>query len=171
MKSMKSAKVLLGVGIVTAGLLISFGYVSIKNDFSSIAHKSSAKKASSKQFDVTITSVDINEEAGIAKASEPTINGNEVKFDSKLINSDDAVVYTINIKNNGTKTVKLNNINVTEQEDGSEAVFYAVGNPKEELQPGETSTLDVVAAYDTSYVGDVTTFNKTATVKVLYSLD
>ena len=33
---MKGAKSLLAVGIVTAGLLISFGYVSLSNDLTSI---------------------------------------------------------------------------------------------------------------------------------------
>ena len=171
MKSMKSAKALLGVGIVTAGLLISFGYVSVKNDFSAIAHKSSSKKVERKEFDVSITSIDTKEIVGIAKANEATFDGTEAKFDTELINDGDAVVYSINIKNNGTKAVNLENVNITEQEDGSGYVFYTVGNPKEVLQPGETYTLDVVASYDASYVGDITTFGKKASVKALYSLD
>ncbi len=168
---MKGAKSLLAVGIVTAGLLISFGYVSIKNDVTSIMNSGDNKKVVEKQqdFNVEITDIKATEVSGTASNEEPTYTKTSATFESTLIQAGDSVVYTVTIKNNGTVNANLSDVNITAQEDGSEAIYYVIDSPAEVLEPGATTEVKVVASYDNEYVGYTSSNSKTATATILYA--
>ena len=168
---MKGAKSLLAVGIVTAGLLISFGYVSLKNDLTSIVGTNNSKKVVQQQqdFNVEITGIDVVETNGTASQEEPTYTKTSATFESNLIQRGDSIVYNVTIKNNGTVNANLSDVNVTAQEDGSEAIYYVVDSPAEVLEPGATTEMKVIASYDNEYVGYTSSTSKTATATVLYA--
>ena len=168
---MKYAKSLLAVGIVTAGLLISFGYVSIKNDVTSIMNSGSNKKVVEKKqdIDIEITGIKTTEVNGTASGEEPTYTKTSATFESNLIQKGDSIVYTVTIKNNGTVNANLSDVNITPQEDGSEAIYYVVDSPAEVLEAGATTEMKVVASYDDQYVGYTSSNSKTATATVLYA--
>lgn len=166
---MKGAKSLLAVGIVTAGLLISFGYVSLSTDLTSImGTKRNKTEEKTDKFNVEIISVDTNEVNGVATKEKTSFTKSEASFDSTIIQRGDSIVYSVVIKNNGNTTAKLSDVNITEKDGGSEAVYYTVDSPEETLEPGEITSMTVVATYDENYVGQVTSTNKAATATVLY---
>lgn len=166
---MKGAKSLLAVGIVTAGLLISFGYVSLSNDLTSIMGTRKNKTVTNTDvFDVEIVSVDTNEVNGVASKDDASFTKSSATFNSTILQKGDSIVYSVKIKNNGNKAAKLNDANITEKEGGSEAIFYAIDAPEEVLEPGEVTSMTVVATYDENYLGQVTSTTKAATATVEY---
>ena len=167
---MKGAKSLLAVGIVTTGLLISFGYVSLKNDLTSIMNTNNKKVVVNQQeFNVEITGIKTTEVNGTASGEEPTYTKTSATFESNLIQRGDSIVYTVTIQNNGTVNANLSDVNITTQEDGSEAIYYVADSPVEVLEPGATTEMTVMASYDDTYVGYTTSNTKTATATILYA--
>ena len=164
---MKSAKALLFVGIVTIGLLISVGYVSLSQDLSNIV-ESNKTTVSHNDLNVVITEIEAVEVNGTASVEEPTYTKTTATFNSELVQAGDSIVYNVTIKNNGNKTVNLENVNVTEQEDGSEAIYYSVDSPSDTLEPGASTTMVVVASYDSTYYGYTTSSKRAATATIQY---
>jgi hypothetical protein len=167
---MKSAKALLFVGIVTTGLLLSIGYVSISQSISSMTKEEKTEVKEVDELNVEITNVEVLEKEGSASNDVPTYTKTAATFNTTLVQNGDSVVYNVTIKNKGKKKVKLSNINITEQEKGSEAVYYSAETPSEELEPGEETTMNVVAFYDSLYRGYTTSSSKSATATVQYEL-
>ena len=165
---MKSAKALLFVGIVTAGLLISVGYVSISQDLAEIVD---TKKVVIEQndYNVEITDIETVEVNGTASAEQPTYTKTTATFNSEIVQYGDSIVYNVTITNNGSKVAKLSNVNITEQEDGSEAIYYSVDSPSEVLEPGASTTMVVVASYDNNYLGYTTSSSRAATATIQYT--
>lgn len=166
---MKSAKALLVVGIFAIGLLMSFGYATISQDISNISKGAVKTAETTDKWDVQITNVSVLSSEGMASNEVPTYTKSTATFDSSLLFPEDSISYEITIKNFGDKPAKLSNLNVTEQEDGAENLFYAADTPTDVLEPGATTTMIVSVGYDSTYVGNVTSNSKSGTVYVQYT--
>ena len=73
---MKSAKALLFVGIVTTGLLLSIGYVSISQSISSMTKEEKTEVKEVDELNVEITNVEVLEKDGSASNDVPTYTKN-----------------------------------------------------------------------------------------------
>lgn len=166
-QTMRSAKSLVIVGAVTIGLLMSVGYATLSQDISRTGRpaKTAVKEST---YNVEIIDVAVLDEIGSATGKTPIYSGNKISFDSEIISPGDQVVYKITIKNNGTIAARLEELNLSDSYEGSEAAFYSVIAPVEELNPGEITEMTVIAAYDNTFVGRVSSFNKKATATVNY---
>ena len=74
----------------------------------------------------------------------------------------------MSIFKNDFVTVKLNELTLAENQDGSEPIFYSLSGPSEVLAAGEETTMQVVAAYNSEYIGNITSNVKSASVTVNY---
>lgn len=166
-QSMKSAKNLVILGAVTIGLLMSVGYATLSQDISS-AGKPAKSTINQSIYNVEIVDVAIKEEKGSATGKTPIYSGNKISFDSEIINPGDQVTYKITIKNNGNVDAKLEEVYLLDSDEGSEAAFYSVITPSEILKPGEITEMTVMAAYNNSYVGHISSFSKQSSATVNY---
>lgn len=165
---MKSAKSLLILGAFTIALLLSVGYATLSQDLSSIRNKNSLGNTGIGFFDVEIMKVETTDVYGAASGETPIYTKDQVNFTSQLFSPEDTIVYTLTIKNNGKNSVKLSELNLVENQDESEPIFYSLTGPSEVLAAGEETTMQVVASYNSEYVGNITSNVKSATVTVNY---
>lgn len=166
---MRSAKALLVVGIISIGLLMSFGYVTISQDISNISKGTLKNAQTVDNWDVQVTDVRVLTSTGTASSEVPTYTKGSITFNSTLLLPEDSISYEITIKNFGTKPAKLSNVNIAEQEDGAENIFYATSTPADILEPGATTTMIVSAGYDASYTQSVSSNSKSSTAYVQYT--
>ena len=165
---MKSAKSLLILGAFTIALLLSVGYATLSQDLSSLGKGNNIKNTGIGFFDVQITKVEVTDTYGAASGETPIYTKDKVDFTSQLFSPEDTIVYTLTIKNSGNNSVKLNELTLAENQDGSEPIFYSLSGPSEVLAAGEETTMQVVAAYNSEYIGNITSNVKSAYVTVNY---
>lgn len=165
---MKSAKSLLVLGAFTIALLLSVGYATLSQDISSVGKKNKIENTGVGLFDVQVTKVEATDIYGAAFGETPIYTKDQVKFSSQLFSPEDTIVYTITIKNNGKGTVKLDDLILDENQDGSEPIFYSITEPNEILNADEETTMEVVASYNSEFVGNITSNVKDATITVKY---
>lgn len=164
---MRSARNLLILGAFTIALIMSVGYATLSQDISNIT-KGSASNVQVNKYDVEIVNAEVTDVYGTASGNMPIYSKEEVNFNSELIQPGDMVIYTLTIKNMGQVSAVLSDLNILEDDGGSEAAFYSLTGPSETLAPGEETTMQVVAAYNNSYVGNLTSNIKSATSVVKY---
>lgn len=165
---MKSAKSLLILGAFTIALLLSVGYATLSQDISSVGKKNNLENTGIGLFDVQIIKVEATDVYGVASGETPIYTKDQVNFSSQLFSPEDTIVYTITIKNNGKNAVKLDDLILDENQDGSEPIFYSLTGPSEILNAGEETTMEVAATYNNEYIGNITSNIKDATVTVKY---
>ena len=165
---MKSAKSLLILGAFTVSLLLSVGYATLSQDISSIKGSSKISDTGIGFFDVQIKKVEATDIYGAASGETPIYTKDQVDFSSQLFGPDDTIIYTITIKNSGKSSVKLEELSLVEDQDGSEPIFYSITGPSDVLAAGEETTLQVAASYNSEYVGNITSNVKNATAAIKY---
>ena len=165
--SIKSARNLLLLGVFTIGLLMSVGYATLSQDISSTG-KNSQNSTQRDIYDVEIVGVDIKDVRGSATPTTPVYTKNKVSFDTELISPEDRVTYTVTVKNNGNVDATLASLNLLDSDEGSEAIYYSVIGPDEELKAGEITKIEVIAAYNSAYVGRVSSLSKKSVATINY---
>lgn len=168
MKSMRSAKSLLLLGAFTVALLLSVGYATLSQDLSAIKGDKEMNKTGIVFFDVQIKKVEATDIYGAASGETPIYTKDQVNFSSQLFGPDDTIIYTITIKNEGKTSAKLEELNLSEDQDGSEPIFYSLTGPSDILAAGEETTLQVVASYNSQYIGNITSNVKSAVATIKY---
>lgn len=165
--SIKSARNLLLLGVFTIGLLMSVGYATLSQDISA-SRNSKSPNLNAPVYSVEIVDVAIKDVRGSATPTTPIYTNNKVSFDSELIFPNDRVTYTVTIKNTGTVSAKLDSLKLLDSDEGSEAIFYSVIAPEEELKAGELTQMTVIAAYNGAYTGKITSLSKKSIATINY---
>lgn len=147
---MRSIKSLILLSIIAVTLSLSVGYVSLT---ASIKQGKNIMKQT--EMNVAITDVEVININGFADAGSPIYKGSTVYFTPGLDNLNESVTYSVTLTNQGDKVVLLDNIQFLDSEGGNSKIYFSSSTPAYELNPGESTTMTVIAAYDQTVISDV----------------